>query len=333
MKNNIELNSLSILTGSNASGKSTMLRSLGSACLLAMCGLRVPSSRLIIGNGGFSNIYIRSGTSDDPISGLSSHALEMSELASITNNCDKDSLLLLDEIGRGCPSASGASIAAATLEFLIRKNVKGLFATHWDEIFTLNSDKINNAQLFRMKNPLDDISEQFKLTEGKSKDKMAIQVAKISGIPDEIISNSYNFEKIIRASLDKNEITMNSNLKHRSFEHNNEKNLLDELTFLFNKMPIILRTENESMPPSMSKGSFLYVLLTDTNRIYVGESDNIDGRIKKHRKSPEKRNSIFFVFKMDNKSEARESESRTIKHLSKLGFFLISENDGNHYNF
>lgn len=335
VQNNIELNQISVLTGSNASGKSTMLRSLGSGCLLAMCGLRVPASKLTIARGGLSNIFIRAGTSDDPLSGLSSHALEMTELSSIIDNSDERTLVLLDEIGRGCPSASGASIAAASLEHLVEKNVSGLFATHWDEIFTLGSDLINNAVVFRMKNPLDDPNESFKITFGKSEDKMAIEVAKNCGLHDKIINRSYFFEKNIRSNLNnKDEEICKINKKSKLVMY---ESLLDftkeNLSNLINLQPLVLKSKKDSLPPSFIKGSFLYAIITKDDRLYIGESDDIETRIKTHRSFEEKKDAIFLVFRLENKSQAREFEAKSIQLMAKLGINLISENDGSHSNF
>jgi DNA mismatch repair protein MutS len=184
---------MNILTGPNMSGKSTYIRQVATLVLLAQIGSFVPASSAKISI--VDRIFTRVGASDDLSSGRSTFMVEMDEAANIVNNATKYSLVVLDEVGRGTSTYDGVSIAWALAEYLV-KNIKArtLFATHYHELLRL-SDRIPN----RIKNlnvlVEEDLEEGTviflrKIVEGGTDRSYGIYVAKMAGLPDEVVNRA-----------------------------------------------------------------------------------------------------------------------------------------------
>ena len=185
-------NRVAIITGPNMAGKSTYMRQVAIITLMAQCGSFVPVSSAEI--GVVDSIFTRVGASDDLASGQSTFMVEMNEVAYILENATADSLLVLDEIGRGTSTFDGMSIARAVLEHVAdRKKLgaKALFATHYHELTELeNSLKGVRNYSVAVKKRGDDITFLRRIVSGGADQSYGIEVAKLAGIPDSVVKRA-----------------------------------------------------------------------------------------------------------------------------------------------
>ena len=185
-------NAIAIITGPNMAGKSTYMRQVALICLMAQIGSFVPaaSADLCV----VDRIFTRVGASDDLGSGQSTFMVEMNEVANILRNATRDSLLILDEIGRGTSTYDGLSIAWAVIEHISNKKYLGaktLFATQYHELTELEG-KIDNISNYcvAVKEKGDDIVFLRKIIKGGADKSYGIQVAKLAGLPDLVIDRA-----------------------------------------------------------------------------------------------------------------------------------------------
>lgn len=198
-------NRISIITGPNMAGKSTYMRQTALIVLMAQIGSYVPASAAKIGI--VDRIFTRVGASDDLASGQSTFMVEMNEVANILRNATSESLLILDEIGRGTSTFDGLSIAWAVVEHISNPKLLGaktLFATHYHELTELEG-KLNNVNNYciAVKEKGDDIVFLRKIVKGGADKSYGIQVAKLAGVPDSVIDRA----KEIVEELIANDIT------------------------------------------------------------------------------------------------------------------------------
>ena len=198
-------NRVSIITGPNMAGKSTYMRQSALIVLMAQIGSFVPAKSAKIGI--VDRIFTRVGASDDLASGQSTFMVEMSEVANILRNATSNSLLILDEIGRGTSTFDGLSIAWAVVEHISNPRLLGaktLFATHYHELTELEG-KLNsvNNYCIAVKEKGDDIVFLRKSVKGGADKSYGIQVAKLAGVPDNVIERA----KEIVEELSNNDIT------------------------------------------------------------------------------------------------------------------------------
>ena len=183
---------ISIITGPNMAGKSTYMRQSALIVLMAQIGCFVPAASANIGI--VDRIFTRVGASDDLASGQSTFMVEMTEVANILRNATKDSLLILDEIGRGTSTFDGLSIAWAVVEYISNPKILGaktLFATHYHELTELEGKLSNvNNYCIAVKEQGDDIIFLRKIIRGGADKSYGIQVAKLAGVPDPVISRA-----------------------------------------------------------------------------------------------------------------------------------------------
>ena len=189
--NNFE-SRISIITGPNMAGKSTYMRQTALIVLMAQIGSFVPAASANIGI--CDRIFTRVGASDDLASGQSTFMVEMSEVANILRNATKNSLLILDEIGRGTSTYDGLSIAWAVVEYISNSELLGaktLFATHYHELTELEGklSSVNNYCI-AVKEDGDDIVFLRKIVKGGADRSYGIQVAKLAGVPDIVINRA-----------------------------------------------------------------------------------------------------------------------------------------------
>lgn len=185
-------NRIAIITGPNMAGKSTYMRQTALIVLMAQIGCFVPADRAEIGI--VDRIFTRVGASDDLASGQSTFMVEMSEVANILRNSTPNSLLILDEIGRGTSTYDGLSIAWAVVEHISsnhRLGGKTLFATHYHELTELEGvlPGVHNYCI-SVKEQGDNIVFLRKIIRGGADRSYGIQVAKLAGIPDAVIQRA-----------------------------------------------------------------------------------------------------------------------------------------------
>lgn len=182
-------NRLLIITGPNMSGKSTFMRQVAIITLMAQIGCFVPAKYARI--GVVDKIFTRVGASDDLSAGQSTFMVEMNEVVEILTNATQKSLVILDEIGRGTSTFDGISIAKAVAEYINGKNIgcKTLFATHYHELISLEKHNkgIRNYSVAVIKKG-DEIKFLHKIVEGGTDDSYGIEVAKLAGLPNKVIS-------------------------------------------------------------------------------------------------------------------------------------------------
>jgi DNA mismatch repair protein MutS len=194
---------ISIITGPNMAGKSTYMRQTALIVLMAQVGSFVPATSASIGL--VDRIFTRVGASDDLASGQSTFMVEMNEVANILRNATADSLLVLDEIGRGTSTFDGLSIAWAVVEHISNPKLLGaktLFATHYHELTELEGklDNVNNYCI-AVKEKGDDIVFLRKIVKGGADRSYGIQVAKLAGVPDSVINRA---KEICQELIDNN---------------------------------------------------------------------------------------------------------------------------------
>ena len=195
-------NRCSIITGPNMAGKSTYMRQTALIVLLAQIGSFVParSARISVCDA----IFTRVGASDDLASGQSTFMVEMNEVSTILKNATKNSLIILDEIGRGTSTFDGMSIARAVLEYAVKKKTLGaktLFATHYHELTAMEGmlDGVNNYSI-AVKKRGDDITFLRRIVHGGADQSFGIEVAKLAGIPQSVIKRAKTILKELEAN-------------------------------------------------------------------------------------------------------------------------------------
>lgn len=202
-------NRLNIITGPNMAGKSTYMRQVAIISLMAQIGSFVPADHANVSL--VDRIFTRVGASDDLSQGQSTFMVEMNEVANILNNSTSNSLVILDEIGRGTSTYDGLSIAWAVIEYIGNKKrigAKTLFSTHYHELTELEGslDGVKNYKI-TVKEDGDDIIFLRKVIRGEADKSYGIEVAKLAGVPFEVISRA----KSILSDLEKSDINSNKN--------------------------------------------------------------------------------------------------------------------------
>ena len=185
-------NRVLVITGPNMAGKSTYMRQIALIALMAQLGSFVPAASAEIGL--VDQIFTRVGASDDLASGQSTFMVEMNEVADILKRATSNSLLVLDEIGRGTSTFDGMSIARAVLEFVVDKRklgAKTLFATHYHELTEMEElmDGVKNYSI-AVKKRGDDITFLRRIIRGGADDSYGIEVAKLAGLPQPVINRA-----------------------------------------------------------------------------------------------------------------------------------------------
>ena len=225
-----------MITGPNMSGKSALLRQTALIVIMAQIGCYVPAENLKM--GVIDKIFTRVGASDNISMGESTFMVEMNETATILNNISDRSLILLDEIGRGTSTYDGISIAWAISDFLHNHTAraKTLFATHYHELneMTLSYDRIKNFNV-SIKEEKNDVLFLRKLVSGGSEHSFGIHVAKMAGMPKNVLNKANSILKKLEKS-------------HSSEELNKDKKAInsdDQLEFFKLDDPALQQIKDE----------------------------------------------------------------------------------------
>jgi len=188
---NMTTDRLLLITGPNMAGKSTYMRQVALIVLMAQMGSFVPAAEATVGI--VDKIFTRVGASDDLASGQSTFMLEMNEVAYILKNATRKSLIIYDEVGRGTSTFDGMSIARAIVEYTAGRRIgaKTLFATHYHELTSMEKefDGIVNYNIAAKKRG-DSITFLRKIVRGSTDDSYGIEVAKLAGLPNEVIKRA-----------------------------------------------------------------------------------------------------------------------------------------------
>lgn len=221
-------NRLAIITGPNMAGKSTYMRQVALITLMAQVGSFVPASSAKI--GVVDKIFTRVGASDDLSMGQSTFMVEMMEVASILKEATNNSLVILDEIGRGTSTYDGLSIAWAVADFIADKEkcgAKTLFATHYHELTELENrlEGVKNYQI-AVKEKGEDIIFLRKILKGGTDESYGIHVAKLAGVPKDVTQKANEIlRKLERKSIlrDKKDVKSNKKMVDGQFDMFNYK--------------------------------------------------------------------------------------------------------------
>ncbi|MCR5796478.1 MAG: DNA mismatch repair protein MutS, partial [Eubacterium sp.] len=201
-------NRLVIITGPNMAGKSTYMRQTALICLMAQVGSFVPASSADISL--VDRIFTRVGASDDLASGQSTFMVEMTEVSNILHNATNNSLIILDEIGRGTSTFDGLSIAWAVAEFIVNKDnigAKTLFATHYHELTELEG-KLPGVvnRCIAVKEDGEDIVFLRKIVKGGADRSYGIEVARLAGVPAPILERAREIVQSLEANQSQKDV-------------------------------------------------------------------------------------------------------------------------------
>ncbi|ADQ14683.1 DNA mismatch repair protein MutS [Halanaerobium hydrogeniformans] len=251
-----------IITGPNMSGKSTYMRQIALIVLLAQVGSFVPADEATIGLT--DRIFTRVGASDDLTTGQSTFMVEMNEVANIVNNSTDRSLIILDEVGRGTSTYDGVSIAWAVSEYLNnpeRIGARTLFATHYHELTRLEDeyDGIKNYNVL-VKEDSDGVHFLHRIGEGRADDSYGIEVARLAGLPEEIIISA---QKILSRLEENNKMPLRKREKSLQDSKHQQLPLFED-----KENPILKKLDEKDimdMTP-LDAMNFLYKLKQDLKK-------------------------------------------------------------------
>ena len=240
---------LLIITGPNMAGKSTYMRQVAIISLMAQVGSFVPAAYAKL--GAVDKIFTRVGASDDISAGQSTFMLEMVEVANILKNATPKSLVILDEIGRGTSTYDGLSIAWAVAEHIHNKKkigAKTLFATHYHELSELE-EKLDGVMNYRIavKKRGDDITFLRKIVRGGADDSFGIEVAKLAGIPDEVIKRAKEILKKVESDDTDNIIKVKKQSGFESAQIGFDDNIASEIAEELKNLDVTTLTPIEAM--------------------------------------------------------------------------------------
>ncbi|KAI7747625.1 hypothetical protein M8C21_024620 [Ambrosia artemisiifolia] len=352
--NNINMKSMFLLTGPNGGGKSSLLRSISAAALLGVCGFMVPAESAVIPH--FDSIMLHVKSYDSPADGKSSFQVEMSEMRSIISRATSHSLVLVDEICRGTETAKGTCIAGSIIETLDSIGCFGVVSTHLHDIFNLplttkytvykamGSDLVNGKA-----------KPTWKLIDGICRESLAFETAKKEGVPEAIIQRAeqlynsvYNvdlskgFHEVCNKPTGVQEVTISPANEITNQMEKFWKDVENVVCITCHKklssktkatMRCVLVRPREQPPPSTIGTSSVYVILRPDKKLYVGETDNLEGRVRAHRSKPGMQDALFLYFLVPGKSLACQLETLLINQLPNHGFKLTNITDGQHRNF
>lgn len=365
IQNTIKMQSMFILTGPNGGGKSSLLRAICAAALLGICGLMVPAESAMVPH--FDSIMLHMKAYDSPVDGKSSFQIEMSEMRSIVRGATSRSLVLVDEICRGTETAKGTCIAGSVVEILDQIGCLGIVSTHLHGIFDLplaTKRTVNKAMGTKVVNG--HIKPTWKLVDGVCRESLAFETAEKEGIPETVIRRAEELyfsvntrdsradtldHKCHLKGLGKEWDSLKTSAAPSSFGTTKvlQKEVENAVTIICQKKLIELYKRKsireivevlcvaigarEQPPPSTVGTSSIYVHFRPDKTLYVGETDDLVGRVRAHRSKEGMESSLFLYVTVPGKSIARQLETLLINQLHLYGFRVANKADGKHHNF
>ena len=241
-----------IITGPNMSGKSTYMRQVALIVLMAQIGSFVPASSARIGL--VDRIFTRIGASDNLSTGQSTFMVEMNEVANILNNASSRSLIILDEVGRGTSTYDGLSIAWAVSEYISdpgKIGARSLFATHYHELTRLeeNIPGIKNYNVLVEENE-EGIHFLHKIVPGKASESYGIEVAKLAGLPEEIIDKANGILKELESN---NKDFLQEDKEYREIKIEKEETELKESNKSSRQLALFEESSNQAQEKIIEK--------------------------------------------------------------------------------
>ena len=201
-----------LITGPNMAGKSTYMRQLGIIAIMAQIGCFVPAKEATL--PVFDKIFTRIGASDDLVSGESTFMIEMMESSRAIKNATKNSLVLFDELGRGTATFDGMSLAEAILEYIAKKiKCKTLFSTHYHELTDMEKtlSNLQNKHVSAIEEN-GNIIFLHKVKDGSVDKSYGINVAKLAGLPDEVIERATSILKVYESKEKQKDLVIQTTL-------------------------------------------------------------------------------------------------------------------------
>ncbi|MDO4731088.1 MAG: DNA mismatch repair protein MutS [Clostridia bacterium] len=252
-------NQINIITGPNMAGKSTYMRQIALIVVMAQIGSFVPARKADIGI--VSKVFTRVGASDELAMGRSTFMVEMIEVANILKSSDKNSLIILDEIGRGTSTFDGMSIAQAVIEYIVNNKkigAKTLFATHYHELTDLE-DKLPGVKNYNIlvKKRDDDITFLRKIVRGKADDSYGIEVAKLAGVPKGVLKRAKEILKELESGQNMQLRIDMSEDKQEKQQHEDDKEVQTKAKSIVDK----LKSKDINTFTPIEAMNFLYELI------------------------------------------------------------------------
>ncbi|CAN0904923.1 DNA mismatch repair protein MSH1, mitochondrial [Linum grandiflorum] len=360
--NTVDMESLFLLTGPNGGGKSSLLRSICASALLGICGFMVPAESAVIPH--FDAIMLHMKSYDSPADGKSSFQVEMSEMRSILSGSTSRSLVLVDEICRGTETAKGTCIAGSIVETLDKIGCLGIISTHLHGIFDLPLSTKNTLHKAMGTEYIDgEPKPTWRLIDGICRESLAFETARNEGIPVSVLQraetlylSAYPIDPQHSAkdtnpgqfseASDSDDRDIDSTRKNRLLNH---KDVESAITIICQRRLIELYKQRDILdvqvvhcvaidarqqpPPSTIGASVVYVMLRPDKKLYVGVTDDLEGRVRSHRAKEGLQNASFLYLIVAGKSIACQLETLLINQLSTRGFHLSNVADGKHRNF
>jgi len=254
----IDASRTAIITGPNMAGKSTYMRQTALIVLMAQIGSFIPARLARIGI--VDRVFTRIGASDDLSAGKSTFMVEMTEVADILTNASRNSLLILDEIGRGTSTYDGMSVARAVLEHCADKRklgAKTMFATHYHELTALE-DEIDGVKNYNIsaKKRGDDIIFLRKIIPGGADDSYGIEVAGLAGVPDSVIKRA----KAVLKTLEDDKVTPQKNRPQSTGTTTSDEGQLSLMDMSGNEIAGILKNTDLNTLSPLEALSLLFEL-------------------------------------------------------------------------
>jgi len=311
IENDIKLDGLVLLTGGNMGGKSTLCRATAAAALLGKTGLMVPAQSARLQHN--VHIFLRAGNADCAQNGLSGFAAECVDIASLIQTARSGpTLALCDEIVSGTSSMEGSAIAVAIICALRNLGTVGFFSTHFEEMFA--REEIQPLPKMQLEQKSDLFT--YKLIPGVCQYRFATNIARSTGIPEYICKHA---DDIIQQVSGKRVTPPESKLSATSVVFQRLQRHYDMVVGKGQECPATTH-------------SCVY-LLDCPGGWYVGETDDLCTRYRAHFLQSNKNPSYMYVWKMNNKSEARHVETMVVEDLMRVGLTLLSTKDGCHLHF